>query len=159
MTATAHTLVAGAIAQAIPDPIIAPLLALGSHFIMDCIPHWDFGTEWRNRSKLSTGIVAIADTVVGLGLGFLIFRGSTPILPLSLSLIASILPDWLEAPWYIFYASQKRIGPKKGAKFLEKLCFSIYKTQNTLHAKAKFPLGAMTSIATVLFFFLLLKVF
>lgn len=159
MTATAHTLVAGAIAQAIPDPIIAPILALTSHFIMDSVPHWDFGTEWRSRSKFATGAIAITDTVVGLTLGFLIFRNSTPALPLTLSLFASILPDWLEAPWYIFFASQNRIGPKKGAKIFEKFLYSIYQVQNKLHSKAKFPLGAITTVTTVLFFFLLLKVF
>ncbi|KKU86222.1 MAG: hypothetical protein UY16_C0060G0002 [Candidatus Gottesmanbacteria bacterium GW2011_GWA2_47_9] len=62
MTATAHALVAGAIASKIPDPLAAAALALASHFIMDSVPHWDFGTNWRNRPKSIRGILAIAET-------------------------------------------------------------------------------------------------
>lgn len=158
MIATAHALVAGAIAQAIPDPYLAPILALSSHFIMDSVPHWDFGTEWRNRPKWVTGAVATLDTVGGLTLAFFLFRASTPLLPLTLSLLMSVLPDWLEAPWYIFFASQKRVGPKKEAGVIEKFLFSIYKIQNRLHTKASFALGATTTVLTVVFFFLLLRV-
>lgn len=40
MLTTPHTLVGSAIAVTIPNPFISIPLAVGSHFVMDQIPHW-----------------------------------------------------------------------------------------------------------------------
>src|SRR5690242_12904887 len=100
MTATAHALVAGAIARHIPNPYLALPLALCSHFIMDSVPHWDFGTNWRGRSKKMTGALAIFETTLGITVTYFLFAGkvSTPLL--FATIFASELPDWLEAPYY-----------------------------------------------------------
>src|SRR3989304_10373917 len=102
VTATADAIVTGAIAQKFPDPFLAPLLAFVSHFVMDAVPHWDFGTNWRSRTKTKTGVVAIFDTILGFSLAYFLFAGKVESLPLILALIAGNLPDWLEAPYYIF---------------------------------------------------------
>ena len=82
MTATAHALVAAAIARAVPNPYLAIPLAITSHFIMDAIPHWDLGADWRSRPKNITGALAIAETVLGITLAYFLFRGKveTPLL-------------------------------------------------------------------------------
>ena len=156
MMATAHTLVAGAIAFSVRDPILAPTLSLASHFLLDSIPHWDFGADWRNRTKYATGTFAIIDTLFGLTLAYVLFEKITHPSVLIPSLIYSLIPDWLEAPWYIFFANPKRIGPKPYATILEKISYYFYKLTNFAHTKAPFPWGFITQIATVIFFLLLL---
>lgn len=157
MVSIAHILVAGTIARAVPDPILAPALSLTSHYMLDCIPHWDFGTNWRGRSKWTTGAAAITETGIGFGIGWLLFYQSVPPLVLFLSFIASVLPDWLETPWYIFFAEPKKFKPEKNAGFWEKTTFNIYKLQNVFHTKAPSMIfGLATQVITVAFFFVLL---
>jgi len=157
MTATAHAIVAGAIYRAIPNPAFSVPLAFASHFIMDAMPHWDFGTNWRKRSKTQTGMLAIAETVIGITLAYFLFQGKGDSLPLLATIIASELPDWMEAPWYIFFANKNKHKPKKRAGFWEKLAYRIYQTENIFHAKTDAPFGIFTQIATVGFFLLLLN--
>ena len=157
MMATAHTLVAGAIASQIGDPVLAPSMAFTSHFLLDSIPHWDFGADWRKRSKLTTGTFAIVDTIIGFGAAYLIYGSKVNFFVLTVSLVFSVLPDWLEAPWYIFFADPKRIGPKPHATVLEKICYNFYKLTNRAHSKAPFPWGFISQLLTVSFFLLLLR--
>lgn len=157
MTATTHAIVASLIASQVHDPILAATLAFGSHFILDAVPHWDFGTNWRSRSKLATGVIAIGDTVLGFTLAYLFFGGKVP-LPILFTCVAlGNLPDWMEAPWYIFFANQKKKEPAKNAKFLETLTYRIYRLENVFHTRAEFPFGAITQVAAIGFFWLLLK--
>ena len=156
MTATAHALVSAAIARAVPNPYLAIPLAITSHFIMDAVPHWDIGADWRKRSKMTTGALAIGETLVGITVAYFLFRGKVET-PLLLSTIAAgELPDWLEAPWYIFFASKKKKGVSKKAGFLERLTYRIYHRENAMHSKAELPFGMITQIVTVAFFLLLL---
>lgn len=157
MTATAHALVAGAIATKFPDPLTASILAFTSHFIMDAIPHWDMGTHWRLRSKYTTGLLAIAETLMGITVAYLVFGGKVGLPLLTTVVFLSLLPDWLETPWYIFFASRTHDEPKKNARLWERLSYRIYKLENVFHTKANFPFGLITQIVTVAFFFVLLK--
>lgn len=157
MTATAHALVAGAIASRLTDPFVASIFAFGSHYIMDSIPHWDFGTNWRVRPKATTGILAIADTVTAFTVAYILFAGKVGVVPITIVTIASLLPDWLETPWYILFAHQKKHEPGPRAGIAERLAYLVYKIPNAFHAKAQFPLGLFTQIATVAFFWILLK--
>lgn len=155
--ATAHTLVAGAIAAKIGNPALALPLAFASHFVLDSIPHWDFGTNWRTRTKFATGMFAIIDTIVGLSLAWVLYAHKVPPLLLGSCLILSVIPDWLEAPWYIFFADHNHKGPKTNATSLEKLTYGVYKLTNKAHTKATFPWGLISQIATVTFFLLVLR--
>jgi hypothetical protein len=157
MMATAHLLVAGAIVTKIDDPVLASTLALTSHFILDSIPHWDFGTNWRGRSKFATGVVAIIDTIFGFLFAWILFSKYANPLLLALCLILSVIPDWLEAPWYIFFADPNHQGPKKDAGIIEKIAYGIYKIPNKAHTKAPYPWGVLSQIATVIFFLLVLR--
>lgn len=157
MTATAHALVAGAIARAVPNPYIAIPLAITSHFIMDGVPHWDIGTDWRSRSKIVTGALAVGETLLGITLAYFLFQGKVDGTLLLATIAASELPDWLEAPYYIFFARQNTKEKIKNPGFWGKLTYAIYKKENIIHAKASFPFGVLTQIVTVAFFLLLLK--
>ena len=157
MLETTHALVAGTIAVHTKDPATALTLSFFSHFLLDAIPHWDFGTNWRKRRKLYTGIVAICDVLVGFGLGYLLFGAIVPLPFLFACITVSMIPDWMEAPWYIFFANHDKKEPAKHAGFFEKLTFGIYKLENQFHNKTEFPLGVITQIMAVAFFFFLLK--
>lgn len=157
MTATAHALVSGAIASRFTDPATASLLALTSHFVMDSIPHWDFGTNWRDRPKHKTGMFAIVETTVGVAVSYYFFGRHLPLVLWASAVFFSLIPDWLETPWYIFFAHQKKHGPSNHAGVLERVAFAFYKIPNVFHSKAQLPLGVITQVATVAFFLFLLK--
>lgn len=157
MTATAHAIVAGAIASRFGDPVTAGTLALLSHYVMDSVPHWDIGTNWRGRRKAMTGTLAIVDTVIAITVAYFLFGGNASPATLTIAIVASLFPDWIETPWYILFARPKKHEPGKNAGLLEKLCFAVYKTPNMFHAKAQFPLGVLTQVATVLFFLKILQ--
>lgn len=156
MTSTAHAIVGGAIASRFANPILAIPIALASHYVMDSIPHWDFGTDWRNRPKQYTGAFAIAETLIGIGLSVLVFSSTVFIPYLLLIIVCSLLPDWLEAPWYIFFARSDKKGLSKNAGVIERLAYTFYKLPSVFHAKASFPFGIFTQIATVVFFLAIL---
>jgi len=157
MIATAHALVAGAIASRVQNPYLAASLTLSSHFVMDSIPHWDFGTNWRSRPKWVTGAISIAETLLGITVAYFLFRQKVPA-PILLTMIAiSILPDWLETPYYIFFARRNKSGPAKNAPFLEKLTYRIYKIENKYNTKTTPIVGTITTILTVIFFVLLCR--
>ncbi len=160
MLATVHALVGAVIASKVTDPVSGTFLIVSSHFIMDCIPHWDFGTHWRKRPKYITGIIAIADTVIGITVAYLLFRGKgANNLYLLFGIVLSVFPDWLETPWHIFFAKAKEQHQelRKNANLGEQLAFGIYKLESLFHARAQFPFGFITQLVTLAFFFLLLR--
>jgi hypothetical protein len=156
MTATAHALVSGAIAASIHQPELALPLAFASHFFMDTVPHWDFGTNWRGRSKAITGAIAIADTLLGFTVAYFLFRGKVSIPVLFAAVSLGNLPDWMEAPYYIFFARPDKKTLTKESGFWETLTYKIYRAENVFHTKAQAPLGIITQVVTVAFFMLLL---
>lgn len=156
MTATAHALVAGVIASKFADPLTASILSLTSHFVMDSIPHWDFGTNWRDRPKHKTGTFAIVETSIGILLSYYFFGTKLPLLLWICAVFFALIPDWLEAPWYIFFAHQKKHAPDTRATFIEKLTYGFYKFPNVFHSKAQLPFGLVTQVITVIFFFVAL---
>lgn len=158
MTATAHAIVGGLIATQFPH---APFLAFGlsvvSHVIMDCIPHWDVGTNWEKRSKSQTGILAILETLFGLSFGTFLFWQHTPALTLFSGIVGAEILDWLEAPWFIFFGNQTNNVMGNHPSSLQKFFFSVYKIQEDwFHKRAQAPFGIITQIVTVGFFYLLL---
>lgn len=156
MTSTAHALVAGAIAAHVSNPAEAIGLALVSHYVMDSIPHWDFGTNWRNRPKKYTGVYAIGETLFGIGLSYAVYAPLMPFPHWAYTVVAALLPDWLETPWYIVYARANKHQPGPSAGIPEKVAYAFYKIPNSFHSKAQLPLGMITQIVTVGFFIALL---
>ena len=102
MTATAHALIGASIASRVINPLIGIPLAIISHFAADLIPHWDAGTNHKQKSLMRLKLEAATDVLVGFALVFLIFRSSVEPVYLFTMVIAAQLPDWLEAPSWMF---------------------------------------------------------
>src|SRR6188768_2052418 len=100
MTITAHALVGGAIAAAIPNPVIGFTLAVASHPLLDMIPHWDEGWGWRQKSKLKLFSQCLFDLALGVFLTYMLF-GFVPLPYLLVTIFGSILFDVLEAPYLL----------------------------------------------------------
>jgi len=102
MTATAHALIGASLAVKIANPIVGIPLAILSHFLADLIPHWDLGTNHRQKSLLRLKTETTLDVLLGYALVFLIFRNMADIRYLFIMAFAAQLPDWLEAPVFMF---------------------------------------------------------
>src|SRR3989344_49312 len=102
MTATAHALIGASIALKITNPLLGIPIAILSHFVADLITHWDAGTNHKTKSLTRLKIEAAADVILGFLLAFLIFWRLVPTEYLFIMIIAAQLPDWLEAPSWMF---------------------------------------------------------
>ncbi len=102
MTATAHALIGASIAAKVVNPIFGIPLAIASHFVADLVPHWDAGTNHRQKSLNRIRIEATLDVLLGFALAFLIFRHTVDPNYLFVMIISAQLPDWLEAPSRLF---------------------------------------------------------
>lgn len=102
MTATAHALIGASIAAKVANPLVGIPLAIISHFIADLIPHWDAGTNHKQKSALRLKVEAALDVILGFALAFLIFRSLVNPQYLFAMIIAAQLPDWIEAPATMF---------------------------------------------------------
>jgi len=136
MTATAHALVGGAIAASIPDPAIGLPLAALSHPLMDLIPHWDVGFNWRKTPKLRLFRDCVIDFTLGLVLAYLLFGQQAPLIYFAAAIFVSEMWDLFEAPYWFL----KWDFPP----------FSwIYEFGHRIQNKAKPPLGIITQIIVV----------
>lgn len=145
MTATAHALIGGVIAAAVPDPRLGITLAAISHPIVDMIPHWDFGWGWKKKSKALLFFQASFDLILGVVLTFLIFGHSVNNFYLLMMIFISESWDILQAPYWLF-----------GWKFFPFSTF--YNVQHEINGKAKLPWGILTQAATVTGLVLALRV-
>lgn len=136
MTATAHALVGGALAAAIPNPALGISLALLSHPFLDMIPHWDEGWGWRKKEKIRLFAECTIDLSAGVLLTYMLFGGNVNIWYLLAAIFASISWDVLEAPYLIL-----------NWKFAPFNFF--YKIQHHIQGKAALPWGIVTQVVTV----------
>lgn len=102
MTATAHALIGASLAVKITNPLFGIPIAILSHFAADLIPHWDAGTNHKNKTRLRLAVEATFDVLLGFALVFLLFRNLVSPVYLFTMVIAAQLPDWLKTPSDIF---------------------------------------------------------
>lgn len=104
MTATAHALIGASIAVKITNPLLGIPLAIISHFAADLVPHWDAGTNHKQKSALRLKIEAAIDVLLGFALVVIIFNTQVVENPMYMfiMIIAAQLPDWVEAPAWMF---------------------------------------------------------
>src|SRR3989304_3465603 len=136
MTATAHALIGASIAVKVVNPILGIPLAIISHFVADLIPHWDAGTNHRQKSLMRLRVEAALDVLLGFALVYLIFRNLVDPRYLFVMVIAAQLPDWLEAPSFMFNINVPPFS------WLDWLCHKI-------QTRAQLPWGLVTQIAIV----------
>lgn len=145
MTATAHALMGGAIAAAVPDPALGITLSALSHPIADMIPHWDFGVGWKKKSKTLLFLQSSGDLIFGVVLTFLLFGNTTNHLYLFLSIFMSESWDLLQMPYLLF---NWKFPPFS----------TFYKFGHRTNGKAKMPWGIVTQVASVLGLVLALRI-
>ena len=149
MTATAHALVAAAIATSIKDPAIGISLSFLSHPLLDMVPHWDAGWGWRSKSKIRLFTEATSDLIIGVVLALflvLLIRPELPLWYLFACILASEVLDLAEIPYWFF---KWNFPP-----------FSwIYKFQHEIQGKARLPWGIVTQVAAFAAIFLMLQLF
>jgi len=102
MTATAHALIGASIAAKIGNPWLAIPIAIISHIALDLVPHWDAGTNKRQKTLEKLRLEAIVDVLLGFALSYLIFWSRVDPIYMFIIIIASQLPDWLQVPTSMF---------------------------------------------------------
>jgi hypothetical protein len=143
MLETPHVMVGAAIATHVVNPALALPLALGSHFVLDRIPHWNphLYTETQKLGQPSQKSTLIAWVDVGLALGLGLFVASRYLNNPSLvvlilaSCLASVLPDLVKWPYYFL---KKRGGLQEKWVVFER----------NLQVNASFWPGMFTQVAT-----------
>ena len=116
MLETPHVLVGAAIAAKVTNPALAIPFALGSHFLLDKIPHWNPHTYTEakkyGKPRRETSIIAGFDSSLALfsGLTIAYFFSQFSLshaLVIVTACFFSVLPDISKIPYYYF-------GRKKG---------------------------------------------
>lgn len=105
MTATGHAVIGVAIAAVFPNPFIAIPLALGSHIAADLFPHWDAGTNRKDKTHDRFIGEAIADVVISFATTFFMVIYLFPETNLAyayLIVFAAQFFDWAMAPYLLF---------------------------------------------------------
>ncbi len=123
MLETPHVIVAAAIAYKIGNPALALPLALGSHFILEKVPHWNphLNTEIRKYGKLTTLTMTIIyfDVFIafisGLYLAFTVIPDTNRSLIILIACFLGVLPDLAEAPYFLW--QKKNLALEKLLKF------------------------------------------
>lgn len=144
MLETPHVVVGAAIAMKVVNPALAIPLALGSHFVLDRIPHWNphLNTEVKENGKPTkkSSVIVIIDVCTALALGFFIASRALPntshaIIVLAAS-FASVLPDVIEGPYFFLGIKSKFI--KRWISF-----------QKSIQANTTIVPGLLTQVITI----------
>jgi len=114
---TPHVIVGAAIATKVANPALALPLALGSHFVLEKIPHWNphLNTETKKYGKPTqqTTIIVILDSSIALISGLFIASQVLPDINHTLTIVAACffasLPDIVEGPYFFLNMRSKII--------------------------------------------------
>jgi hypothetical protein len=114
---TPHAVIGAAIALKVGNPALALPLALGSHFVIEKIPHWNphLNTEKKTQGKISNNSLKIilADSILALVSGGAIAATCYPDIKKVAIVLAgaflAVLPDLIEAPYYFLNKESKFI--------------------------------------------------
>lgn len=101
MFLTVHGAVGVIIGQNISNPLLAFLLGLLSHYIFDIIPHGDTKVAKKYKNPIYIGLAAIIDFTLLISWFIFIFSQVQITLVILIALLAAILPDLLQALYYI----------------------------------------------------------
>ncbi len=118
MLETPHIAVGAAIAMKVVNPALAIPLALGSHFLLEKIPHWNphLNTEMEKYGKVTkkSTVIVIIDVCTSLALGFFIASKALPstshAATILVASLASVLPDVIEGPYFFLGIKSKYIN-------------------------------------------------
>ncbi len=142
MTATGHAVIGVVIAAVIPNPVIGIPLAVGSHVLADLFPHWDPGTNRKEKTKNEFIRDAIIDVLTSIIVVYLLVYFIFPQTNLFYAYImafAAQFLDWASAP-YVFF---KITNPP--------IFHWFYKFQKKFDSKLDKPWGIIGQIAILVF--------
>lgn len=115
MLSIPHSLTGAYIASQIPSPIVYAPLAIGSHYLEDWIPHWDFGTGLSlGKRKKSTAIfLEIIELIIAVVLIYFFFQKGFEQIQwhIWIGALCGILPDLLDAPRNFLKIKLKILNP------------------------------------------------
>jgi hypothetical protein len=95
MLTASHSITAGAIGMAIGDPVLAFLLGIVIHFLLDAIPHWD--TTDEGELTFRQWAVVFFDLFIALAIIFLLIRPEISWRsPFIWGAIGGVLPDFFD---------------------------------------------------------------
>lgn len=117
MLETPHVIVGAAIATKVANPALAIPLALGSHFVLEKIPHWNphlnSETEKFGKPTNQSTKIVIADVAASLAAGFFIASRVLPdtghFVTILAASFAAALPDIVEGPYFFLGLRNKII--------------------------------------------------
>jgi hypothetical protein len=137
MLETPHVALGLAIAVAIPNPVISIPLALGSHFLLDMVPHWNphINTEMKKYGRLTNPTLLIIGIDLACSLLLTIYVGGTNI-TVYLAAFMAILPDIAEGPYFLFGWRNKYLD-------------IILRFQRSIQASANMFWGLLTQIIII----------
>lgn len=141
---TPHVIVGAAIATKVVNPALALPLALGSHFVLDKVPHWNphLFTETQKYGKPTkkSNLIVAADVAASIMIGGYIAAQALPNTAHALTILACCLiaaaPDIVEGPY--FYLNLKTKTLEKWIRF-----------QRSFQINVDFLPGILTQITTV----------
>jgi hypothetical protein len=144
MLETPHVMVGAAIATKIANPFLAIPLALGSHFLLERIPHWNphlkTETDKYGKPTTRTTIITTIDAVTALISGSLIAARALPntghTITILLACFFSVLPDLVESPYFF-------MGVRNG------LLVKYIAWQKSIQEDAKLIPGILTQLAII----------
>lgn len=149
MLETPHVTVGAAIAFKVANPALAIPLALGSHFVLEKVPHWNphLNTEKQKYGRVtdtSTKIVIVdvfISILIGCGISYLALPNVAHSLTILLASFAAALPDIIEGPYFFL---------NKDSKLIERWV----KFQKSIQVDTSIIPGLLTQALTVIVAFL-----
>lgn len=114
-----HALVGIAIASKIANPVLAIPLAVGSHFVLDMLPHWNphfftetqkYGKPLKKSTNFATVEIVIAG-IVSLGIAATQYPDVGRMLLFYAAALAGMAPDLVKIPFF-FLKQQKGVLKK-----------------------------------------------
>ncbi len=119
MTATNHAVTGALVATAINRPILALPAALLSHFVIDCLPHWDYYKFAPTPAKKRAA--ATADlSIAGILIIIFILTVNAPAWLLIFGAGLGVLPDTMWLPFILRGTESVRGNPKSPINVIRK---------------------------------------
>lgn len=144
MLSTTHALTGGLIVTKVGSPFFSLPLVLLAHYVIDAIPHWDFGTKLRQRGRLKTALLGIAELALALIVSWFLFQKDRSFSPLLwIGIFLSLAPDFADSPYRFLGLNLPFSG-------------QLYRLHHRFHKKHFFFLGLLPQAIIIIAILLLL---
>lgn len=109
MTASNHAVTGALIAATVPYPVIGLPLAFASHFALDALPHWNYGSSKSHRARKFIYFLAI-----DAGIAAAVMLSLTILQPVNWAVVVfgsllAMSPDLMWLPYWIQELRGKRV--------------------------------------------------